>query len=79
MFHDGTSVEEGVKYIMRTDIIFKRVSSNSTTGVVNPEVEARRLLRMAEELERSGQANLAVTYYKKAFAMSESLAKEYGF
>ena len=78
MFHDGTSVQEGEKYIMRTDIIFKRIKQ-SNLPVQDKEVEARRLLRMAEELERSGQAELATTYYKKAFTMSKSLADEYGY
>jgi Tfp pilus assembly protein PilF len=78
MFHDGTSVQEGVKYIMRTDVIFKRIKT-SNLPIQDPEAEARRLLRMAEELERSGQAELATTYYKKAFNMSKKLADEYGY
>lgn len=78
MFHDGTSVQEGVKYIMRTDIIFRRIKQ-SNLPIQDKEAEARRLLRMAEELERSGQAELAASYYKKAFTMSQTLADEYGY
>jgi len=80
LLHEGSKLEEGVKYIMRSDIICQREKfSDDHLRTLDKEKEARRLLRLAEELEKSNKADKAVKYYKKAFNMSESLAKEYHY
>jgi len=78
MLHEGNPLENGVKYIMRTDIMFNRVEKFDD-GKEKSEEEALRLLHMAEDLERSGQMDKATQYYKRAFQMSKKLADEYGY
>ena len=63
---------------MRTDIVFRRVANGNTNVPVDPEQEARRLIRLAEDLERSGKPDAAVQYYKKAFSLSKTIADQYG-
>ncbi len=78
LLHEGSPLEEGMKYIMRTDILCHREKfPDDHLRSLDKEKEARRLLRLAEELEKSNQPFKAVKYYQKAFSLSETLAKEY--
>ncbi|EAL64588.1 hypothetical protein DDB_G0285501 [Dictyostelium discoideum AX4] len=79
LFHEGSPVLDGIKYIMRTDVMFEKIADINTDQPVDPEAEAERLLVMAEELERSGSTDESIKMYKKAFSLSKNLASKYGF
>ncbi|EGC34077.1 hypothetical protein DICPUDRAFT_80174 [Dictyostelium purpureum] len=81
LFHEGSPVLSGKKFIMRTDIMFEKVEdlSPEELGEIDNEVEAERILQMSEELERSGNIEESVKMYKKAFSLSKNLASRYGF
>jgi len=75
MLHEGSAVVSGYKYIMRTDVMFKRIARN--TPMDANEAEARYLLKLAENFEINGQPEEAMLHYRKAFKKSEKLAKLY--
>ncbi|KAK5580657.1 hypothetical protein RB653_000680 [Dictyostelium firmibasis] len=79
LFHEGSPVLDGVKYIMRTDVMFEKIGEIDSDQPIDPEIEAERLLVMAEELERSGSTDESIRMYKKAFSLSKNLASKYGF
>eukprot|EP00743_Colponemidia_sp_Colp-15_P002572 GILK01002787.1.p1 GENE.GILK01002787.1~~GILK01002787.1.p1 ORF type:complete len:313 (-),score=37.72 GILK01002787.1:192-1073(-) len=70
--HEGSALGAGVKYIMRTDIVFKRVEG-SKSDIGDTEREGLRLIAIAEEFERSGKHSDAVRTYKKAFKLCPHL------
>jgi len=75
MLHEGSALKTGLKYIMRTDVMFQRTSRNKQ---IDPnEAEALYYLKLAENYELNGNAEEAMQYYRKAFKKSTKLAKLY--
>ncbi|RUS87648.1 hypothetical protein EGW08_004571 [Elysia chlorotica] len=74
--HEGQRIEEGVKYILRTDIMYKNLRPSALS---QNEDKAIELLQMADRLESSGKCMEAMELYKKAFKMSPEVAQSYGF
>ena len=68
-----------MKYIIRTDLMFRR---NNPFCDSASDVEAFRLMKEAEEIENTQQgpasANKAAGLFRQAFRMSPALAKVYG-
>jgi len=71
--HEGDAVKNGKKYIMRSDILFKRISTEDEDPVYQ---EAVKIYHEAELLESYGKAADATKLYRKAFKMSRRLADE---
>lgn len=68
--HEGEPLRAGVKYILRSDIMYRRV----TASEISPEKsEALRLLQEAERLESRGQAMEAAGFYRRAFRLCPEL------
>lgn len=61
--HQGSIVESGFKYILRTDIMFE-----NNTQLSSDEIRAFNLIKDASNLE-SDYPNNAVSLYKKAFRL----------
>jgi len=78
LLHEGARVTSGMKLMMRTDAIFQRVTSSIDPSETSEE-EAMRLLRLAEDLERSQQGEEAVKVYKLVIQKSPKLAAMLGF
>ncbi|KAL9652677.1 hypothetical protein ABK040_003979 [Willaertia magna] len=72
LYHEGGKVRYGYKYILRTDIMFKRVDSESVPrGIVNYKDEplfrkVKELVDKSNELEKNGQVKEATENYLKA-------------
>ncbi|XP_025104721.1 uncharacterized protein LOC112570498 [Pomacea canaliculata] len=73
--HEGQQLKDGVKYILRTDIMFHNISQ----GIKTPSQDkALELLQEAERKEASGDCLEAAELYRKAFKLSPELAASYG-
>merc|ERR1712037_843442 len=62
LLHKGDPLRAGDKWLLRTDVMFRRNDMPSAA-----EVEAREIHRMAQELETDGKADSAWPLYAKAF------------
>jgi len=72
--HEGATLETGVKYIMRSEFMYKR--ELASTDMDEREQEALKLYRKAGEIESENPME-AMELYRKAFKMSKKLADAY--
>ena len=76
LFHDGERLEEGVKYLLRTDVIYQRetpFSFEAMYGGLSAHEKAAKALNLAERLEDGGSRDDAVMWYRKAFKLNPEL------
>ncbi|CAF1158797.1 unnamed protein product [Adineta steineri] len=73
IFHEGEAVITGKKYIMRSDVVYKRFLS---APMSKEEQEARDLLATAERHEDQSNHEEATKCYRKAFKLWPALEKE---
>lgn len=76
LFHDGEALKDGVKYLLRTDIIFERevpFNFESLYGDLSVEEKAIKAHMMAECLEDGGSRDAAIFWYKKAYRLDPAL------
>jgi hypothetical protein len=72
ILHEGERVQNGQKYIMRSDVMYRRVEG--TGRQLSPkEVEGVLLYQKAELLEADGKALEAAECYRKAFKLCPQL------
>jgi len=75
IMHEGEKLLDGVKYIMRTDIMYTCMEEH----LVDPkDDEAVRLYQTAENLESEKRYDEAAAYYRRSFKLSPALALVYG-
>ncbi len=79
MLHEGERLNTGLKYIMRSDVMYQRQmdlefqnQTNSNAGQSATLERGLELLAKAEELE-STDANEAMKLYKQAYRMCPEL------
>ena len=65
------------KYIMRSDLMFKRVTEAIST-VTSEDDAALRLIAEAEAAETAGDCLQAAALYRKAFKLSPKVAAHFG-
>lgn len=76
LVHEGVPpINDYLKYILRSDIIFQRTPPICDSPV---DIEAYRLFREAENLAESGELESSLTLFKKAFRMSPLFARIMG-
>jgi hypothetical protein len=75
ILHEGEQLKDGVKYIMRTDLMYDRQTAEQQKHP--KEEEALLLLQLAETLESDGKAMEAAAAYRKAFRLWAPLADAY--
>ncbi|XP_013387162.1 uncharacterized protein LOC106156453 [Lingula anatina] len=68
--HEGERIKSGVKYIMRTDIMYHRVEKMAAS---EQDEMAIQLLQEAERLEAQGKCAEAAELYRKAFKLSPNI------
>ncbi|KAL8566114.1 hypothetical protein ACOMHN_051840 [Nucella lapillus] len=73
--HEGQKLSSGVKYMLRTDIMFRNASQNARTA---DEEKALELVQEAERKEAAGECLEAASLYRRAFKLSEEVAAAYG-
>lgn len=78
VWHGGEELLEGEKYLLRTDLMYRRVVEfdfEELYGKLNDEEKGAVMLKIAEKFEDSGQSEEAVKWYKKAFRMWPALER----
>jgi hypothetical protein len=82
VWHDGEELKEGVKYLLRTDVMFwrdeefdfDRLCEGSEGGEeMGNERRGRRALAIAEGLEDAKRGGEAIEWYKKAYRLWPAL------
>ena len=76
LYHDGEALGAGVKYLLRTDIMFVRDEPYDLSLACvgwNDEGKGRKALKWAWKLEDGGNHEAAVAWYKKAFRLCPTL------
>eukprot|EP01116_Phalansterium_solitarium_P013387 TRINITY_DN30746_c0_g1_i1.p1 TRINITY_DN30746_c0_g1~~TRINITY_DN30746_c0_g1_i1.p1 ORF type:complete len:292 (+),score=62.25 TRINITY_DN30746_c0_g1_i1:295-1170(+) len=77
LLHEGLPLLSGLKYMLRTDLVFECRSPSKPTS--DREDEARHLITLAQEYERCGNGMAAVEAYSKAFKLCPHLEQSMGF
>jgi hypothetical protein len=78
LFHDGEVLREGKKFLLRTDIVFKRdkpFDFERMYGELNKEERGRKAMDLAVEFEDGGNMDEAYLWYRKAFKLYPELEK----
>jgi hypothetical protein len=72
--HEGQVVSKGEKYILRTDLMFQRVSDFVSPTVLSPEyVEAERLYQLAITYQKDAQLQASTEAFRQAMAIHAQL------
>ncbi|XP_064602326.1 uncharacterized protein LOC135468167 [Liolophura sinensis] len=72
--HEGGRLKSGVKYILRTDLMYRRCDDGRTSP---REERAILLLQDAERCEENGESTRAAELYRQAFKLSPSIAEQF--
>jgi hypothetical protein len=74
LWHDGEELTSGVKYLLRTDLMYEREEPfdfDIVYGHLDDEGRGKKALFLAGCLEDSGNGNEATEWYKKAIKLLE--------
>jgi len=74
LLHEGDDVQHGQKYILRTDVMFRRDPSSKPQRTPQQE-EAYRLVQQAQTLEEKGECDAAARLYRRAFKLEPPLER----
>eukprot|EP01124_Arcella_intermedia_P022985 TRINITY_DN3547_c0_g1_i1.p1 TRINITY_DN3547_c0_g1~~TRINITY_DN3547_c0_g1_i1.p1 ORF type:complete len:286 (+),score=69.08 TRINITY_DN3547_c0_g1_i1:127-984(+) len=69
ILHEGDVLQSNVKYIMRSDIMFRR----EVLEIDEKETKALEYLRQAQVLEQNGECEAAASLYRSAFKLCPGL------
>lgn len=72
--HEGQKLGDNKKYILRTDIMYKKVSEDK---IDDKEEKALALIKQAEQLEALGECEKAAMVLRKAFKLSPTIEESY--
>lgn len=70
LYHQGSPLKSGVKYIVRSDIMYTRIKDEDWS-------EGMKLLTEAKDAENNKDYDTAVTKYKQAFTVCPVMESEY--
>ncbi|KAG0645410.1 hypothetical protein D0Z07_8955 [Hyphodiscus hymeniophilus] len=78
LWHDGAELLSGEKYLLRTDIMYRRevpFNFESLCSEFDDEGSGRKAMALAVALEDSGNYEEAMKWYKKAFRLAPELER----
>ena len=76
LFHDGEELSAGVKYLLRSNIMFEREKEFDFEGLyseLSSQDRGAKALEIAQRLEDGGNGDDAIRWYKKAFKLNPGL------
>ncbi|EFA77578.1 hypothetical protein PPL_12181 [Heterostelium album PN500] len=76
MWHDGDVVKNGLKYIIRSDVMYRRLNSETKAPQLESEQTARKLCQEAILLEKTDPTG-AAALFRRAFKLHPPLEEEY--
>lgn len=82
IYHEGEELRTGVKYMMRSDVMYKLVSASSSESDTLDNrriVEAQELLNLAEQKEAQGRFEESIALLKKAYKLAPELEHKEAF
>ncbi|CUF19176.1 Hypothetical protein, putative [Bodo saltans] len=78
ILHEGAQVQSGMKWMMRSEIMYRKCGSDQGEGLTDVDAklaEALQILQLAKNAEGSGDMTLAVKLYSKAFKLYPELER----
>jgi hypothetical protein len=76
LFHDGEELTGGVKYLLRTDVMFQRdepCDLNRVFEGLSAEEKGERALALVVKLEDGNNLDDAIVWYRKAYRLNPAL------
>ena len=75
ILHEGSKVEQGIKYALRCDVLYSRSSGSAEDSIqhLDKSEQAQRWFDFASSMELSGCHNESVTYYQKAYKLDPNI------
>lgn len=74
LLHEGADLHSGLKYILRTEVMFRRDPSSKPIRTER-QLEAFKLSKQAQAAEERGDCDLACQLYRRAFKMDPHLER----
>lgn len=78
IFHEGLTVASGLKYFIRTDILYKKIESYVDSTLNETQLKALELYEVGVEHERSNEHEKAISMYKRAHKLYDKVEELYG-
>ena len=78
ILHEGAQVQSGMKWMMRSEIMYRKCGSDQGEGLTDVDAklaEALQILQLAKNAEGTGDMTLAVKLYSKAFKLYPELER----
>lgn len=79
ILHEGLVVKSGLKYFIRTDILYKKIDSKTNDTLTKKQLCALELYDQAVEFERDCKHEEAICMYKAATKMYDLIEDLYNF
>jgi hypothetical protein len=76
LLHEGEDLHKGLKYILRTDMMFQRDLSTKRVRNAN-QIEALAIAKQAQAAEERKEVDLACSLYRRAFKLDPELERMY--
>lgn len=77
ILHEGATVTSGLKYFIRTDILYKKIESYADETLNETQKIALELYEQGAEHERNGEHDVAIQKYRKAHKIYDQVENLY--
>jgi hypothetical protein len=76
IYHDGARLDGGKKYLMRSDVMYKRRPVDKPNEQDSDKQRAKSLAQKAQKLEKEGKAEEAASAWSQAFKLCPELEND---
>jgi hypothetical protein len=75
LLHEGEDLRSGTKYILRSDVMFRRDPKSVAAQLSPQQLEAMRVLEQAQIAEERREFTQSIALYKRAFSLDPRLER----